>query len=357
VNGADAMSTHPSMLNDSASRLFGDLCTDEALHRAEQGEWLAAHWQAVEELGLPLALVDEAAGGFGVDPLEALALVQLAGWHALPLPLGETMLANRRLGEAGFVPEEGVVLLVPGAYDEPLSLDRQGDRWRLFGVCRQVSWGRRAARLAVLAQHEGRLHLAVVAAGDWTHQPACNIAGAPRDTLLIDVVLPAESVRPAPLPRATYAADEAALRSLTIAGALERLLTQTVAYAGERVQFGKPLGKFQVIQQNLAMVAGQTCAAAAAADIAARSLVNGGDTLPIAMAKARAGEAASIACGLAHQIHGAIGVTAEHRLHYFTKLLWSCRDEGGGEAYWNRQIGLRVAQGGADALWPLLTAL
>jgi acyl-CoA dehydrogenase len=173
----------------------------------------------------------------------------------------------------------------------------------------------------------------------------------------IDANLPVSAVRPAPHARAVYAADEAAVRALMIAGAIERVLGLTVEYAGERVQFGKPLGKFQVIQQNLAVLASQACAAAAAADIAARALANGGEVLPIAIAKARAGEAASIACGLAHQIHGAIGFTAEHRLHFFTKLLWSCRDEGGGEAYWNRQVGEQVARVGADGLWSFLTAI
>jgi len=357
VNGVASMSTGDRMLIDAASRLFQDLCADEALRRAEQGEWQAAHWQAVEDIGLPLALADEAAGGFGVDPLDALVLVRLAGYHALPLPLAETMIANRRLGEAGFEPSAGVAVLAPNAGTTALTLERQAHGWRLRGTCRQVAWGRHATRLVALAQHEGRLHLVSVPPDGFTSEAGANMAGAPRDTLHIDAALPASAARPAPHEPATYVADEAAMRVLTIAGALERVLAMTVEYAGERVQFGRPIGKFQVIQQNLAVLASQACAAAAAADIAARALAAGGDVLPIAMAKARAGEAASIACGLAHQIHGAIGFTAEHRLHYFTKLLWSCRDEGGGEAYWNRQVGLRVARCGADALWPFLTAI
>ena len=351
------MSTGDQMLRDAASRLFDDLCGDETLRRAEQGEWQPAHWQAVEELGLPLASVDEAAGGFGVDPLEALELVRLAGHHALPLPLAETMIANRRLGEAGLEIGAGVAVLASGAGSDVLKLESNADGWRVHGSCRRVPWGRHAARLVVLAQHEERLYLVAVPSGGWTSEPGTNIAGAPRDAVHVDANVPAGAARPAPHQRATYAADEAALRTLAIAGALERVLTLTIGYAGERVQFGKPIGKFQVIQQNIAMLAAQACAAAAAADIAARALAAGGDVLPIAIAKARAGEAASIVCGLAHQIHGAIGFTAEHRLHYFTKLLWSCRDEGGGEAYWNRQVGLWVARAGADALWPLLTTL
>jgi acyl-CoA dehydrogenase len=351
------MGAGDGMLIEAASRLFRDLCADEVLRRAEKGEWQAAHWQAVEDIGLPLALTDEAAGGFGVDPLDALALVRLAGYHALPLPLAETMVANHRLGEAGFEPGAGVAVLAPTTSTAALALERQAHGWRLRGTCPRVPWGRCATRLVALAQHEDRLHLVCVPADGWTSEAGANMAGAPRDTLHIDAILPASAARPAPHQLATYMADQAAMFALTIAGALERVLAMTVEYAGERVQFGKPIGKFQVIQQNLAVLASQACAAAAAADIAARALAGGGDILPIAMAKARAGEAAGIACSLAHQIHGAIGFTAEHRLHYFTKLLWSCRDEGGGEAYWNRQVGLEVARSGADALWSFLSAI
>jgi acyl-CoA dehydrogenase len=181
--------------------------------------------------------------------------------------------------------------------------------------------------------------------------------GVPCDTLHVGLTLNDEAVKLAPHSQDIHAADEAALCSLTISGALGQLLTQTVTYAGERSQFGKPLARFQVIQQYLAVLAGHACAAAAAADMAARALVQGGDILPIAIAKSRAGEAAGLACNLAHQIHGAIGITSEHRLHFITQLLWSCRDAGGAEAYWNARIGLRVAQVGPDALWPLLASM
>jgi acyl-CoA dehydrogenase len=350
------MSGGDSLLLDSASRRFQDLCTDEALARAERGEWLPQHWQAIEDLGLPLALLDEASGGYGVDPLEALAVVKLAGFHALPLPLGESMLANLRLAEAGHRAEPGVCVMAPvhGAGDLVLEPHPQG--WHLRGSISRVPWGRNAARFVVLAHHQGQLQLVLLPAGACAVEEGSNPAGAPRDRLGIDTVLPRDNVRPAPKDVEVYAADEAALRTLTLAGALERLLAMAVQYAGERVQFGKPIGKFQVIQQNLAVLATQACAAAAAADIAARALAGQGGPLAIAMAKSRAGEAAGIACGLAHQIHGAIGFTAEHPLHFITKLLWSARDEGGGEAYWNRQIGLHVARLGADSLWPFLTA-
>ena len=83
-----------------AARLFAEIATPANLARHDAGEWLEEGWQKVDELGFPLALIAEENGGLGVDPVEALALVRLGGRYALPLPLAETMLANRILTDA-----------------------------------------------------------------------------------------------------------------------------------------------------------------------------------------------------------------------------------------------------------------
>jgi alkylation response protein AidB-like acyl-CoA dehydrogenase len=110
------------------------------------------------------------------------------------------------------------------------------------------------------------------------------------------------------------------------------------------------------VQQNLAVLAGQTAAAGAAADMAAEAV---GDTirlLPIAAAKARCGEAAGIGAAIAHQVHGAIGFTQEHSLHFLTKRLWSWRDEFGNETAWNRVTGRHMAKAGPGRYWAEITA-
>ncbi|MGB3952195.1 MAG: acyl-CoA dehydrogenase family protein, partial [Solirubrobacterales bacterium] len=72
-------------------------------------------------------------------------------------------------------------------------------------------------------------------------------------------------------------------------------------------------------------------------------------------AKLRAAEAAGTVAAIAHQVHGAMGVTREHRLQYFTRRLWSWRDEDGNEQLWGHWLGRRVLGRGADALWPSIT--
>ena len=141
-----------------------------------------------------------------------------------------------------------------------------------------------------------------------------------------------------------------------MAGALSRALALSVGYAQTRVQFGRPIGKFQAIQHNLAVMAGQSAAAIAAAAMAADALEGGLPPVLVGAAKARAGEAASVAAGLAHQSHGAIGFTQEYELHYATRRLWSWRDEFGNEAEWNAVVGRAMLGAGADGLWSAMTA-
>ena len=75
------------------------------------------------------------------------------------------------------------------------------------------------------------------------------------------------------------------------------------------------------------------------------------------MAKSRTGEAAGKGAEIAHQVHGAMGYTREHNLHYSTRRLWSWRDEFGNETHWQSRLGRSIAAQGADALGPTLSRL
>ena len=61
-------------------------------------------------------------------------------------------------------------------------------------------------------------------------------------------------------------------RATMMSGALERAMDLAVNYAQERQQFGRPISKFQAVQQNLAVLAGQTAAAVAAANLGIEAL-------------------------------------------------------------------------------------
>jgi acyl-CoA dehydrogenase len=345
-----------AILTDSANRLFAHHITPQLLASAERGEWPAAAWQAIEGAALHRALLPESAGGFGLPVVDALGLLRIAGAHALPLPLAETMMAGWLLAGAGLEIPDGPLSMIA---DPSLVLRRERSGWRLSGRAASVAWARNAAALAVLVEHERKTLVALLRAGEWTVTPGANVAREPRDALAIDAGLPQGTIAPAAsgIARLQVRAIGAATRAIMMAGVLDALTAMTVQYAQERVQFGRPIARFQAIQHNLAVLASQAAAAGAAADAAAEAVADGARIPAIAAAKARAGEAAGIGAAIAHQVHGAIGFTYEHRLHFFTKRLWAWRDEYGDEAEWSEFLGRQVAAAGADRLWTEITAI
>lgn len=343
-------------LADSAHRLFDQQVDKAVLKAAENGSFPQQLWDAVVDAGFTLALLPEGAGGFGASVAEALHLLQIAAEHTAPIPLAETMLAGWLLARAALPIPDGVLTLAPVRSADSLTLSRRGEGWHLAGTATRIPWGRDAAHLAVLAAGPDGPMLASIAVAGLVTVRDVNLAGEPRDDLTFNVDLPAEAVASIDLDPAALQAAGAAVRTAQLAGALSRILALSVTYAQTRVQFGRPIGKFQAIQQNLAVLAGQSAAAIAAADMAADALAGTLSPLVIGAAKARAGEAASIGAALAHQSHGAIGFTQEYDLHYATRRLWSWRDEFGDEAAWNAVVGRIALAAGPDGLWPALTA-
>jgi acyl-CoA dehydrogenase len=332
---------------DTAAELFKADVTPALLESAERGEFPQALWAEMAALGLPQASLSEQAGGLG-SLRDAFALLRPAGYHALPLPLAETLLAGWLAEQAKLPLPEGPLSIAAGG-----KLRREGEGWTLTGTVRNVPWGRNA-HLILLAENEagGEALLALVPHGAASVGRGHNLAGEPRDTVgFAALPLGPDSVRPTTVDEAWMRHAGAAMRAAQMVGALEKALDQTVLHATERVQFGKPIGKFQAIQQMIAVLANHTAAAIMAADRALDAL-DGGDFAKLsAIAKLRVGEAAGDAGRSAHQVHGAMGFTQEHTLNYATRRLWSWRDEFGSEAHWAAWLGEAALSAGADRLW------
>lgn len=349
------MSETDEIVLDSTRRLFENLFPHDEANRRDESVWPQPAWDKVAELGLPLALLPEEAGGFGLGAGAIQGIVGLAGRYAVPLPIAESMIATRLLGEAAIEAPDGALTIA--AAGPSLKIDRSGEGLALSGTLPRVPWGADAAGIVFVADLAAEPVLALLLPQDVSVRRGRNMAGEPRDEVTVETTVPPERVRPSPVSRAELKAQGAAMRAMQLAGCLGRVLDMSVAYANERVQFGRPIGKFQAIQQNLAVMAGQAAASEGAAALAAAALLGEADPLVIAAAKVRTGEAAGIVASIAHQVHGAIGFTEEHTLHVATRRLWSWRDEYGGEAEWSRLIGDRVAKAGADGLWPLVASL
>ncbi|MER7684905.1 acyl-CoA dehydrogenase family protein [Streptomyces sp. NPDC097610] len=327
--------------------------------------WDEGLWADLAAAGLTGVGLPEECGGSGGELADAVAVVRTLAAGSGAVPAAEHLLvAGPALVEASLdLPpvEEPISAALTGEVTAKAS-DEGRDRFVLTGTVTDVAWTGVARHLAVLAAPPAGLDgalLALVDASALEASRVVNLAGEPRGSLVLDgvkatgaVLSPAQADRM----RARYALA----RSVQLSAALEQVLAWTVQYAGERQQFGRPLAKFQAIQMELAEMAGEVTAAGALTDAAVQALGLGEDyahdvVLAAAAAKVRAGAAVEVVARRAHQVHGAIGFTQEHRLHHLTRRLWAWRDEAGSELSWSLELGANLAAAGTGELWSRLT--
>jgi acyl-CoA dehydrogenase len=285
--------------------------------------------------GVPLALVPEAQGGVGLARPRR-SLMRRAAYHAARAP-SETMIAGA-LWARPPGGDRGTLAPTTGT-----PADRRGRGYILRKRARAL--GKRSATL-VFARAAGSGYL--VLCRGLRADALRNLANEPRERGL-SVALPAQAVR-AGLVRAWVTGGGALIRAQQMVGAMERCLDHALRYAMERKQFGRPIGKFQAVQMMLAEAAGHYAAATAAADLAAEAYGTAQLGFAVAVAKSRVGEAAGKVAEVCHQVHGAMGFTQEHPLHFATRRLWSWRDEFGHESFWQERIGRMVCAQGGEAL-------
>ncbi len=332
------MSGLRALLLESANRLFEAATDDDVFEGVEAGRFPADHWRAIEENGLADVLLPESAGGAGVDFGDAMAVARAAGAFALPLPLVETIIGRRLLADAGLEPPAGPLGLTTAA---PVT---------------DVAWPDEIGALVVADQPDS---VGWAAAVDVDLEAGTSSAGEPLGRLRQRPAIPAEqSGSPGSGPGASELMATA--RTAMIAGAMERILDLTIEHVQGRVQFGRPLARFQAVQQMVAVMASHAAVVGVASDTAIAAIeaaTEGGASgagFKAACAKARASEACYEVTRIAHQLHGAIGYTREHDLQRFTRRLWTWRDADGDEGYWQARVGTQAIGAGRDGLWPLL---
>src|SRR5437016_2567437 len=347
-----------NIIVDTATRILADLCEPQTVNAAEEGHWPAELWNALEESGLTLTWVPDSLGGAGAEMADGFAALRVAGRFAAPVPLAETLMAGWLLAEAGINAPPGPMTVAPVHEDGNIQISADG---KLRGRARHIPFARTARHIAVLAKRGGAPIVALVAAEGLNIREGTSLAGEPQDTVNFDgATAIASGAAPAGLDPVAVARLGAAMRTQQMAGALEHILDQSVQWSLDRVQFGRPIAKFQAVQHNLATLAGEVAAAGAAADGAAEAIAAEGAAseralLEVAVAKVRVGDAASNGAAIAHQVHGAMGFTYEHSLHHSTRRLWAWREEFGNETLWAERLGQMIAEHGADELWPFIT--
>ena len=330
-----------ALLAATTERILADLCTPALLRAAEgaQGETaVGGLWRALETAGLSDALRADEGGDGALGWPQVRPVLEACGRWGVPVPLAESLAAQALARQAGAVLVAGPASLAVARLDggrviaEPVAYPRLVERV----IVSLPDAGGRAHRLwsfeASRASVDGAVGIADArAAMSWSLAEGAELGGLPAGV--------------------TALLTGAAVRSAQIAGACAQVLEMAARYASDRVQFGRPIGKFQAIQQQLSVAGEWTAMASMASQLA---LVGPGlalDRERVASAKQVAGTAAQLCAEIAHAVHGAIGVTAEYDLQLFTRRLWAWAADFGSSLYWARQLGTELVEHAPRYSW------
>ncbi|WPK11554.1 acyl-CoA dehydrogenase family protein [Lysinibacillus louembei] len=328
------MSEMLEIVSDVFEKMCKDFVTKETVDLLEEGQWASALWQQLEDNELLKVAVTEQHGGANGDIADLLALYQLVGYYSVPAPVLEHTLANFILEAVGLTPYSTVTTIL---------FDEQYDK--ADGTMHHVPWARVAQQLVLVAKKQ----LMVIDLSQATITQATNLAAEPRDTvsfqqagIIAQVALSKQQLQ-------QLISYSTAAKLAAMSGALDKAFQLTVRYSKEREQFGRPIHRFQLIQQHIAILAGEAAIATAAIE----NIAHGMERSEIAFASIRLDEASKIVATSAHQVHAAIGVTYEHSLQHYTRRLWAWRDEGFTAHYWQNQLAQELLQ--IEDLWAWMT--
>lgn len=299
--------------------MYKDDITKADIDALEHDQWHEKLWQQLtaqqlHEVGL------QDAGDF----LDVCALHRLSGYYAAPIPFIEHTLACNVLA-----------FLKEPIHDGIYTITRS----------HIVPWARAASYVVVIERHA--LHIYDIANAHIQHD--VNIAAEPRDT----VTWQGEPLQTYALTEAEHAHIRAMITMSSvykITGAVERAVQLAIQFSKEREQFGRPIHRFQLVQQHIAKLAGEEAVLQAAC-----GSITVNDHFGMAAACIRADEAVQTVTTSAHQVHAAIGVTHEHTLHHTTRRLWAWREEGYNAREWKQLLANDVATY-EGTLWEQLTA-
>lgn len=322
------------MLDDTAERLLSRHFAAFSRESEDAAPKLVAE---LKEAGLDLVLAPEEAGGLQAGTLEASAIAFRWGYHAAPGAMVERLLLNQLAA--------------------PLGLE-SGDR---HAICLEDASGR-DERYAYASLLDDAKRILVCSAGqdDTLKVAVFDAANAERrksmageDVLVLDLsAVAALETHKLEISFPEFRARAALLTATAILGATQRQLEIAIEHVNTRKQFGRPLAKFQAIQNLLAEAASEHVVAQAAV----RSAIveqEAGRLKPLRWqsAKVQAGRAATVVTAATHQVLGAIGFTEEHVLHHYSKRLWAWRDDFGRQSELERRIGADACAN-ATKFWP-----
>ena len=343
-------------LRESARSFLAEHSSSANVRKAMETElgYDAALWKRIgTELGWPAAVIPEEYGGLGLGPIEMVALMEEMGASLLCSPFFSSICLASGVLLAGGTDAQKTDLLPALASAETtaaLAHAEKNGRWDaagveavaraeggdfvLTGTKTYVLDGASADLLLVAARREGTtgeegVSVFVVAADaagvERRALPTVDQTRHQAEIVLRDVRVPSTSLVGGegegwPILSSAIDAALVALAAEQLGGA-SRCLDITVAYAKERVQFGRPIGSFQAIKHKCADMMVLVESARSAVYYAAAAQAEGDPELPTlaSLAKAYCSDAYFRCAAESIQIHGGVGFTWEYDVHLYFK--------------------------------------
>ncbi|MET7770905.1 acyl-CoA dehydrogenase family protein [Nocardia sp. NPDC005366] len=287
------------------------------------------------ESGL-IGLLTSDMGGTHVD---LAVLVEEHGRAASPSPLAELALATATLetlppqlaalANANTTGAQSIALVIGSSEGVPLTTEIRGGNLRITGTTSPVTAALDATGflLALTSQDETEIlvHVASDTAGLSLRTLSTLDLTRSWSTLDLDLTVSEKDWTTVPTGTVSHLSDALAFyRKMDALGAAQRLVDQTVEYAGQRTQFGQPIGGFQAVKHHCANMTLQTEAARSSLWAAAVALDGNQPAqraVAVSAAAAYAGDATSTVASTALQVHGGIGFTWEHDLHLLARRI------------------------------------
>jgi len=304
-------------------------------------------WAQVCDLGLAGIGMPEEKGGSGGSLADLMVVIQELSRAGVSTPIVEASTAAYVVGAA------------PGARFDTIVVMPE------MNVLSNAS----TASLARVPFAESASSLVIVTASSVvavplegesvTVEPGRDIAGLPcghvrlNDTSVAHI--PGGPAAPAVIDRLGLA------RSAALLGSAWGAYELTRKYVTEREQFGAPLIKIPAVSTTLAQMVVRIRFAQSALDRATAVCADGNAPAlrrfgAVSAARISTATAATLVARTSHQLHGAVGITAEYGLHRYTSKLWALRDADDPEVANCRRLGAKVRTGGEVQLWENISA-
>jgi len=311
---------------ESFEKLLTAQATTQRVNEIDHGGDWSFLWQQIENNGFVNMMLEESHDGASISFQNLFEYARLCGKLALPNPLIQSIIFKRChenvFGERDLLP---ITFAIKKQTDDSKVISAENIPFGKFSKCVLVYESHTKHRqIALLPVHTVK-----------------NTNSSFKNLSYLDCDWQDGLAEAAQLDSPyDWHSIGAAVTAALISGALESLLKLTLQYAKDRKQFGRAIGKFQAIQQQISVLTELAAVAKTAAQLAFQTEnIEQLDQLQCAIAKAQCSVAATKCVKIAHAIHGAIGVTAEYQLQLFTRRLLEWSHDYGNAEYWHGLIG------------------